>query len=663
MLCRAIPLIVAVVCVLCAMPVAGQHYDDWYGFEFRTVMQDGDPSEFGFYELTQDYTVSLPDYFSEVDSMPADAHNYQEFYYNWASTSLPTCDWDFIRMEPGGILTVKKGFRWDGPSYPWRDHSYWNYRSSMVHDALYSLMRLNYHAADHNHNFMCEDVHSQSNAGDCNRWLADMMIYMIAVEDGQDIGGAQGANMDYQVIRYGGACKTHKDDLLERWCFHISNLAAYPGDGEVVLRWKAADYSHRDPNYDDHFQLLFGYSIYRNDDFLGMVTSDVTSYTDTSAVNGQSYKYRVVPHPGNSNPYDMTAEEYAFPVIGPGNCIELDGVDDYVDATLASADYVDGLPPMMHPNELTMEAWVCPEAKSGLQAIMSFHDGTQDKNTLYYHSDSSRFAYADDTTYYKYSPGDFDPDHWYHVAVTIDMANNATLWVDGTSQVAFTTPRRPDDGCRFSIGQEFDRWEMSDHFKGKIDEVRIWNVARSQPELLDNMYSPLFGDEDDLVGLWHFDEQDHISHNCVSCLDPTPHRKALDATANNSHGRVHATMYPLDTVFVPSGAMQEPTVVQGVAGPGGLPQSFVLEQNYPNPFNATTQIVFALPRSSQVTLEVFNVLGKRVTTLVNERLSPGNKVVTWDGRNDRGEDVASGIYFYRLRTDSEVATKKMMLLK
>lgn len=94
-----------------------------------------------------------------------------------------------------------------------------------------------------------------------------------------------------------------------------------------------------------------------------------------------------------------------------------------------------------------------------------------------------------------------------------------------------------------------------------------------------------------------------------------------------------------------------------------LPQDYSLSQNYPNPFNPSTQIAFELPTRSKVRLAVYNVLGRRVATLVNESLAAGRWETEWDGRSASGVQVASGIYFYRLQTESFTQTKKMILLK
>jgi hypothetical protein len=85
---------------------------------------------------------------------------------------------------------------------------------------------------------------------------------------------------------------------------------------------------------------------------------------------------------------------------------------------------------------------------------------------------------------------------------------------------------------------------------------------------------------------------------------------------------------------------------------------FQLFQNYPNPFNPITEISFSLPMLSNVKLEIFNIKGQKVTTLVNQHLSPGHYKYKWDG-----SEVASGVYFYRLQAGDFSQVKKMLLIK
>ncbi len=99
------------------------------------------------------------------------------------------------------------------------------------------------------------------------------------------------------------------------------------------------------------------------------------------------------------------------------------------------------------------------------------------------------------------------------------------------------------------------------------------------------------------------------------------------------------------------------------ASTGSLPGSFSLAQNYPNPFNPTTTISFSLPAKGQARIEIYNVLGKLVAVPFDGVAEAGDHQVVWNGKNDTGEAVASGVYFYRLTADNYTDTKKMMLLK
>jgi hypothetical protein len=93
-----------------------------------------------------------------------------------------------------------------------------------------------------------------------------------------------------------------------------------------------------------------------------------------------------------------------------------------------------------------------------------------------------------------------------------------------------------------------------------------------------------------------------------------------------------------------------------------VPTDYALEQNYPNPFNAGTVIPFALKNASEWTLSVYNVMGQVVRTFAG-RNEAGHVALPWDGRDQSGTSVASGVYFYRLQTNDWTATRKMLLVK
>lgn len=115
--------------------------------------------------------------------------------------------------------------------------------------------------------------------------------------------------------------------------------------------------------------------------------------------------------------------------------------------------------------------------------------------------------------------------------------------------------------------------------------------------------------------------------------------------------------------------VRNPTSVERDSYPGvGIPENFSLSQNYPNPFNSKTIITYHLPVAYKVTLKIFNILGREVKTLVNNQKEAGYFTAHWDGRNDRGREVASGIYIYRIEIqtvtqETMVKSRKLMLLR
>ncbi|NIM99565.1 MAG: T9SS type A sorting domain-containing protein, partial [candidate division Zixibacteria bacterium] len=97
-----------------------------------------------------------------------------------------------------------------------------------------------------------------------------------------------------------------------------------------------------------------------------------------------------------------------------------------------------------------------------------------------------------------------------------------------------------------------------------------------------------------------------------------------------------------------------------------LPEAVHLGQNYPNPFNPATSIQYTVDsrhKTLQTTLKIYNIKGQMVKTLVDEETIPGTHSVMWDGKDQEGNEVSSGIYFYRLKVGDQSEVKKMVLLK
>lgn len=118
---------------------------------------------------------------------------------------------------------------------------------------------------------------------------------------------------------------------------------------------------------------------------------------------------------------------------------------------------------------------------------------------------------------------------------------------------------------------------------------------------------------------------------------------------------------------VASNMAVKPEVKTQSAPATSYPTTYRLEQNFPNPFNGSTVIRYDIPdgkaAETKVALQVFNILGQKVKTLINEPHDPGPHQVVWDGTNDNGERVASGVYFYRLITKNYLTSKKMIYVK
>lgn len=101
----------------------------------------------------------------------------------------------------------------------------------------------------------------------------------------------------------------------------------------------------------------------------------------------------------------------------------------------------------------------------------------------------------------------------------------------------------------------------------------------------------------------------------------------------------------------------------GVEANGELPTTYDLLQNYPNPFNPQTTIKYSIPKTGNIKLQIFNINGQLVRTLIDNQLAAGFYRLSWDGRDENGVRVPSGVLFYRLLADGYIAQKKMILLK
>lgn len=115
--------------------------------------------------------------------------------------------------------------------------------------------------------------------------------------------------------------------------------------------------------------------------------------------------------------------------------------------------------------------------------------------------------------------------------------------------------------------------------------------------------------------------------------------------------------------LTPSSSISVTVVVAAGKSESLLPDAFSLSQNYPNPFNPETVIKYALPEDCHVELTIYNMLGQKVKTLISQYQNAGYKMVHWNGKDDKGNEIASGVYFYKIKSPKYSETKKMVSLR
>jgi len=130
--------------------------------------------------------------------------------------------------------------------------------------------------------------------------------------------------------------------------------------------------------------------------------------------------------------------------------------------------------------------------------------------------------------------------------------------------------------------------------------------------------------------------------------------KAVDAI-NRGFDKCRFVMYCGAPLVVPKEAL-------GTEAEKALPSEFGT-QSYPNPFNASATIAYALPTDGKVTIKIYNILGQKVVTLLDEEKPAGYHTVVWNGKDDQGNSVATGVYFYRVEFGKQTLVKKMALIK
>ena len=399
--------------------------------------------------------------------------------------------------------------------------------------------------------------------------------------------------------------------------------------------------------------------------------------------------------------------------------LDFDGVDDYVEIMDA---------PELNPtNAITVEAWVKMESYYDLSTIVAKDDWSSAESGYVLRIDNYSNINTPQFQIGSYgwfsvnaSQGSIPNNVWTHVAGTFD-GSFLKIYINGVEagSVSYSGSIVPAP-CSFYIGGHHNNY-VNRQWDGLVDEVRLWNVCRTENEILLNMENPLTGSETGLVGLWRLQEgsgsitfdltanafdgmiygaqwvegypmtpdDGSVSGLVLEDLTWLPIENAIitigefETTTFEDgsytidvppgvyqltceHDDYQIYIHP-DSVIVESNLITEVNInLTPLIGSGNttLPQITELKCNYPNPFNPTTSISFSIHEESNVELTIFNIMGQKVKTLVNSNLVQGNHFVIWNGDNESIVPVCSGIYFYKLNVNGKTeAVRKCLLLK
>ncbi|MFQ6032962.1 MAG: T9SS type A sorting domain-containing protein, partial [Candidatus Zixiibacteriota bacterium] len=281
----------------------------------------------------------------------------------------------------------------------------------------------------------------------------------------------------------------------------------------------------------------------------------------------------------------------------------------------------------------------------------------------HYYDSSACFAYVKNDSDYVYFAFDVPKDtHDTHL-------DNASLYIDDNGDSWFEADSSEGN---FKIFNRIDAATDSLYFEAHVSTAgcwtqRIWiehditdwefaitnNNGRQQFEIAiprgtDPKWELNFIPGDSIgVSLLYYDTADSHLYYDGNCVGYWPATSLLSYNPCKM-GKIYLSEY---------------TDVEDISEEEDIPKKYALFQNYPNPFNPQTSIQFDLPKDTEVRLTIYNILGQKVKTLVDERLRAGHKQVLWDGKNEKGKEVSSGIYFYRIQAGDFSETKKMTIIK
>jgi mannosyl-glycoprotein endo-beta-N-acetylglucosaminidase len=333
-----------------------------------------------------------------------------------------------------------------------------------------------------------------------------------------------------------------------------------------------------------------------------------------------------------------------------GHALKFDGTDDYVDCGNGTSLQITG-------DQITLEAWInVIEFKSqiwqGSVIVKDFGSPNNDSGYMIRCGEDGKVNFnlgAGTWQELNTSADALQLNNWHHIAATYN-GSDMKIYVDGDliaedNRPSFNIRNAPNN---LLIGES--PGFPGRVFNGTIDEVRIWNIARTQSQIQSTMNYLLTEEyysapDSGLAGYWRFDEGAGQTTTDLSFFgNNATLGSSIDPDVNDPDW--------VESTVIILGLEEEDIILQP-------PSSIALYQNYPNPFNPTTSIRYEINSTQLVELTVYNVLGKEVAALVNREQNPGTYSVTFDASS-----LSSGVYFYVLKAGSDfVQTRKMILLK
>ena len=343
---------------------------------------------------------------------------------------------------------------------------------------------------------------------------------------------------------------------------------------------------------------------------------------------------------------------------GKSSGLFFDGADDYLDLG-------NGVSTNFTTDNFAVQAWVktTSEASQGI-LLKSNGDNTWSESEFHLYLDSAGFpnwvGYGRD---YIQGNKSINDGKWHHVVVVWDYSGSGTtgigkMYIDGVETTASSSYNANGNDIKENmiyIGKP-NNSESKNYFLGSLKEIAIYNGKITETEVSE-LYNSGLGKSattaqaDSILAYWQLDEAtgSTVNSEICSCND----------------GTIHGASWKGGVQYSANGPFELTIDAIGLSVQNGdfLPDQFELHANFPNPFNPTTSINYDLPENASVSLMIYDIMGREIKHLVNEAQNAGFKAIMWDGTNNYGQQVGTGMYLYQIKAGSFTQTRKMLLMK